>query len=98
MSNAQPLTAPDRRERYEAQNGGSELTPTQRRRLARKDHAAIGDPADATPKRPKPGVRSQPLKGRKRYYAEFMRAHYARARHEARRQRQKLGRFTAPRR
>jgi hypothetical protein len=67
------------------------LTPAQKRRVATKARAVKGDPDGATPKRP---VGSPPLKGRKRFFADFMRSHYEPARREARRRRQKLGRFT----
>ena len=97
MSNARPLTNLQRRDSYVQQNGARVLTPAQKRRLAGKARAAMGDSAGATPKRPKAPVRSAPLKGRKRYFADYMRSHYGRARADARRRRQKLGRFRAPR-
>jgi hypothetical protein len=71
------------------------LTAAQKRRIGTKARAAMADPDGATPKRPKRPAREQPMKGRKRFYADFMRSHYARARAEARRRRQKLGRYTA---
>jgi hypothetical protein len=97
VSQTKPLTGIERRDNYVAQNGAVRLTPVQRQRLAKKTRALQGDSEGATPKRPKAPVRSAPIKGRKRFFADFMRAHYARARADARRRRQKLGRFTAPR-
>ena len=96
MSAARPLMNIERRDNYLQQNGARVLTSPQKRRLASKARAAMGDRAGAAPKRPKAPAREQPMKGRKRFYADFMRSHYERARQEARRRRQKLGRFTAP--
>jgi hypothetical protein len=97
VSQTKPLTGIERRDRYVAQNGALRLTAAQRRRLAHKTRAEKGDTEGATPKRPKGFVKTQAMKGRKRFYADFMRSHYARARAEARRRKQKLGRFTASR-
>jgi hypothetical protein len=99
VSQTKALTGIERRDRYAAQNGVQRLTPAQRRRMAKKTRAYMGDSEGATPKRPKAPVQTQATKGRKRFYADFMRSHYARTRQAMRRAKlgQKLGRYTAPR-
>ena len=111
MSQAKPLTAIERRDRYAAQNGVQRLTPAQKRRIASKLGTARAEPRPVrtvteAPESYRDAIASgmatnvggnAPLSGRKRFYANYMRTRYAIAKRAARRQGRKFGRYTSPR-